>query len=68
MIVMCFGMKIRLTTNPRMTTPIANRSQTTVIGVTYPKATLVATKDAPQAVTENRALRTALRCELAMLF
>jgi hypothetical protein len=44
-----------------MTTPIANRSQTTVMGVAYPNATLVATKDAPQTVTENRALRMALR-------
>jgi hypothetical protein len=44
-----------------MTTPIANRSQTTVIGAASTKATLVATKDAPQTVTENKAFRMALR-------
>jgi hypothetical protein len=51
-----------------MATPIAKRSQTTVMGETSRKATLVAIKDAPQTVTANRASRMGISLDLGIGF
>src|SRR5574341_2251649 len=50
---------LRPTAKPSMATPIPKRIQTNAVGTTYWRAILVATKEAPQAVTAKRALRIA---------